>query len=1002
MYRRRSGKRTEGQVEERQSVDMQRAPFSEKEPEVTLGPRTSSAGESLSRCGSVDLDRSTITDKEEAAREAVTVSPGPKKKRRRLPPVVKGSWRPLVGSEVPQPPLPDKNQIEQYMNESLKQWLRLEFLMDYDFQGSKLHCMMCTTALPSLSITDIKSHVLDNHPTSIYFNPAQKSIIVESWINRKEMPEEIVDVEEEMDEDEEEVEIDLTKSELHEEQLDEVIAEPGHENNSVKETINGEIKKERQENKESVWVLETGHFNARKALKAEEKKIQEENNRLQDEENHILKEKPLEEEHRKAKQTKLTEELKADQGKKQEKARETTLKEKQCDTKAVQENGREAALLEKEEKKTKNAEVLEGTICRAAEKPLLQEDKCRGEGTLLLEKEESKTQGQPLLDRKQKIMEAQLLGVEMQTAKDIKQGKEQCKSTDCKLEKAEVKVADRMELVKGKEAQTQLNTQVKVKIEDEETVEPILMPKGQVQATVIEAKANNIKTEHEQQLGPKLVEEDKKVSVVQVQQIPQTPAMLGIGVPLLKVETPTPIIITRLSVMPELPVLATPKPSTSTPDVSKTYRVIAPKTSAVPEELTIQNPSPSPSSDSSQWPAGIDPLIWEISVWQGNSNNSINCSQNSFYQMRWRSDYLMDYNGLRGSVVCMYCCSALTVLKESSIRRHISQKHAHTANFSAEERASVILDWENKLAEVKKMMAKQNKEVINIGDSGMDVLKTPDCDTVEEEEQESSWAGALSEGKSASWEFAFGRVQGKAPKDPRKYQHDRWKLEFLMDYTPTKDGLICMVCGVTLINPKITTVKMHIQQKHPDTIYLSDQEKAVVIEEWEQRLTAGKKGSGHQTGDDEICIEIKEDSTTSESKESTTGTSTPRTEIVLPAINKPPKPTTSLPPPCNSAKRSYQVRWRTEFMMDYDCRRQGLICMVCGGTLATLKVSTIKRHIVQVHPYSVDFTPEERQRILEAYSEMALHYIHSEECFKAQPQEEVKGRKRKSASVEEA
>lgn len=131
---------------------------------------------------------------------------------------------------------------------------------------------------------------------------------------------------------------------------------------------------------------------------------------------------------------------------------------------------------------------------------------------------------------------------------------------------------------------------------------------------------------------------------------------------------------------------------------------------------------------------------------------------------------------------------------------------------------------------------------------------TEDLEEEEQEEQESSWSGALSEGKGASWEFAFGRVQGA--KDPRKYQHDRWKLEFLMDYTPNKDGLICMVCGVTLINPKITTIKMHIQQKHPDTIYLSDQEKAMVIEEWEQSLSSGHNGSG-QTADGEICIEIK-------------------------------------------------------------------------------------------------------------------------------------------------
>lgn len=55
--------------------------------------------------------------------------------------------------------------------------------------------------------------------------------------------------------------------------------------------------------------------------------------------------------------------------------------------------------------------------------------------------------------------------------------------------------------------------------------------------------------------------------------------------------------------------------------------------------------------------------------------------------------------------------------------------------------------------------------------------------------------------------------------------------------------------------------------------------------------------------------------------------------------------------------------------MDYDEQRHGLICMVCGGTLATLKVSTIKRHILQVHRFSLEYTALEKQTILEAYAE---------------------------------
>lgn len=88
--------------------------------------------------------------------------------------------------------------------------------------------------------------------------------------------------------------------------------------------------------------------------------------------------------------------------------------------------------------------------------------------------------------------------------------------------------------------------------------------------------------------------------------------------------------------------------------------------------------------------------------------------------------------------------------------------------------------------------------------------------------------------------------------------------------------------------------------------------------------------------------------------------------------------------PGKDQRRNYQVRWRMEFLMDYDCRRHGLICMVCGATLATLKVSTIKRHIQQVHPHSLVYGPDERQQALLSYNKTALHFVHSDDCFSSQ------------------
>ncbi|XP_056382967.1 uncharacterized protein LOC130276941 isoform X2 [Hyla sarda] len=1019
------------------------------------------------------VDAQTLAGSEEHMAENMKATTGPKKKRRRLPPVTKGTWRPMLSPEFPLPSPPDKFQLEQYMNECLQQWFRLEFLMDYDYQGNKLNCMICTTALPSLCLTDIKDHILDNHPTSLQFNHTQKGVIIDAWINRKETPEvemeedliQDVEVEDDMmpdvevededmtpdveleedltpdveeDDEEEEEEENLAKKDVKDDQVTQATTKPRSENRMLKAKRLGNVMEKgtesvqhfgesnikdcgaqliEEDNVEStdleileeeepgtgdvqllhkeVQLLAEEEWKARKrhllesGRKARELCLLEEHQKVRHEEKHGAREGQItEEEKRKIRERQLLEEEeKTRQMLAEEKAREAALLETE------QLKAREAQLLKEAKKKTKGVQLLEEEKRKSKEAELPNEKKRKAKEVQLPEGAkkvamEAQVKVEDIITDK----EALLLGEEKSETREAQHLKEERykRLEQEKLTDQDGKLKEGQAL--SKEAQN-VKPDIIVKVEDHQSA---VFTNSEQQ----DAKTENLVQAEMKQIQKIVVEGEKtqpsepEKRVIEVQQMQQAPPVLGIGLPVLKMENPTPIIITRVSVLPENTILqpSKPKPSTSAIDISKTWRIIAPKVSPADNE----NPNPpSASPDTSQTPTGADPTVWEVSVSRGNNGN---VSQNLGYQMRWRSEFLMDFNGVRGSVVCMYCSSSLTVFKESSIKRHIVQKHPHTANFSEEEKAAVLLDWENKLTEIKRMAAKPNKDGVVIGDLGLNVVKAPDCDPVEPEEEEINWADVLPENKGSSWEFAFGRLQDKV-KDPRRYQHDRWKLEFLMDYTPAKDGLICMVCGTTLMNPKISTVKMHIQQKHPDTTYLSDQEKAVVMEEWEQKIALGKK-AGQQHGEDEICIEINEDSTASETNGSSVAASSPSPTIILPTFSKTPKSTPSLPPPCNSAKRNYQVRWRTEFMMDYDCRRQGLICMVCGGTLATLKVSTIKRHIVQVHPYSVDFTTEERQRILEAYSEMALHYIHSEECFKTQPQEEVKGRKRKSTMEE--
>lgn len=71
--------------------------------------------------------------------------------------------------------------LECYLKESLQSWFQLEFLMDYDPQGNRLSCMMCGSSLPSLNLDDIKRHVMEAHPSSLTFSPAQKAAILDAW-----------------------------------------------------------------------------------------------------------------------------------------------------------------------------------------------------------------------------------------------------------------------------------------------------------------------------------------------------------------------------------------------------------------------------------------------------------------------------------------------------------------------------------------------------------------------------------------------------------------------------------------------------------------------------------------------------------------------------------------------------------------------------------------------------------------------------------------------------
>ncbi|XP_072840171.2 zinc finger translocation-associated protein [Pogona vitticeps] len=351
-------------------------------------------------------------------------------------------------------------------------------------------------------------------------------------------------------------------------------------------------------------------------------------------------------------------------------------------------------------------------------------------------------------------------------------------------------------------------------------------------------------------------------------------------------------------------------------------------------------------------------------------------------QSWFQSEFLMDYDPQGNRLFCMMCGTSLPSLNLDDIKRHVMDAHPSSLGFSPAEKATILEAWNSRTpalavegrrrgeapAEVKSELLPQDLSV-------KEQPPSPDPPTGEDgsTEEAGPWD---SEGSSPAVP-ARGR-------DHRRYFQEHWRVEYLMDYNGLRHGLVCMVCGSALATLKMSTIKRHIQQKHPDSTRLSHRVKALIVKEWNRKVARllDTEDSLPETDAEADPVDLQYPRKASLSpEESQEEVATPgREEEEEEEVTGPGRPAPSQRSPGATSpltgtalrrcqRRNYQPRWREEYLMDYDEQRHGLICMVCGGTLATLKVSTIKRHILQVHRFSLEYTALEKQTILEAYAE---------------------------------
>ncbi|XP_038621275.1 uncharacterized protein C11orf95 homolog [Tachyglossus aculeatus] len=428
------------------------------------------------------------------------------------------------------------------------------------------------------------------------------------------------------------------------------------------------------------------------------------------------------------------------------------------------------------------------------------------------------------------------------------------------------------------------------------------------------------------------------------------------------------------------------------------------------------------------------PRAWRASAarWAGGGGGwgqSLERQLKESLQSWFRAEFLMDYDPRGNRLVCMVCWQALPSLHLDDIRAHVLEVHPGTLGLTAPQRCALLRAW-GAWAEGPAGPPSDDDVAPQDLSSKASGLAPPSGGTPSPPEPSSlgadgelGWGvGSPREKEEKEEKGAWASPSMARGRDHRRYYQERWRLEYLMDYDGGRRGLVCMVCGGVLATLKVSTIKRHIHQRHPGSTQLSGPVKALIAREWSRQaprllglgpgppfleLSGGAGGDPvaaattlQGDGEEEEEVVVKEEAVVEEeekwadprlSSEEPAGEEEEEEQeeeeesLSLPMRAPPPPPPQPLTPRSREQRRYYQPRWRSEYLMDYDGGRRGLVCMVCGGALATLKVSTIKRHILQVHPFSLEFSPQERQTILEAYEEAALR-CYGQEGFRGPAQ----------------
>ncbi|XP_053716467.1 zinc finger translocation-associated protein isoform X2 [Synchiropus splendidus] len=348
----------------------------------------------------------------------------------------------------------------------------------------------------------------------------------------------------------------------------------------------------------------------------------------------------------------------------------------------------------------------------------------------------------------------------------------------------------------------------------------------------------------------------------------------------------------------------------------------------------------------------------------------------------FRQEFLMEYEVEASRLLCMVCGDQLPSLHLDHIKSHVLDNHPDSLVYSSEEKHCVLQAWAqtHDTANSVKSDPDAKDSSVEIFSQEVEALHT-NTDSYPTTEDTFTQDTCLIGEDGGVGAPPLAPVSFRQPRRRRLRGGNPWRLrlDYMVAYGPPSRGTFCMVCSQVLPQTKVSSFRRHIQECHPDTTTLSRQEREAMAAAW----TKDYSTEDTSLNQEEISAAAVLNSTGDTNEDDSSESAAVKREEGAGGGRGRPRDTPSRHShyPGKDQRRNYQVRWRMEYLMEYDSQRHGLLCMVCGAALVTLKVSTIKRHIQQVHPHSLSYSDELKQQVINT----APQFFHNKGLSEMQP-----------------